>query len=560
MSAQTISVSVDGVTTAVQGLRCGFVLNGIGDCSFSVTDPSGAFAPSDGDAVVVTLGGSPFWTGEITEAQHEFLGPTSGTLTRVTAQNATAKLARALHNAIYPSGTLEALIDIVTGVGGNWTDVGITKDAGQVTGPTLDIITAAWTDGLTLARYVSDLSGYVFHVDANDAIKFWSPGSVSSGVTLSLANGNVEHARWQQDRWDYRNRVWVVFGPSEVRTVTDPFNGDNTSRDFAARYHVAAAPGAVTLTDGFTTSVEPVGVYGVDTMEWTWDASYGTYGGLRQQISSTPLSTSWLITVAYASQFPNYVFVEDAGEVAARGQWNDVLTATEITDVDEATAAGAAYIRTSIPRPTVCQATTRTDGITVGSTVVVSLSEIGLSATMLVQRVEVAFEKSEANADPYYTLDLVSGSELADTAAALFQRIVGGTTASASGGSVSGGSVTTTTIVAGSIEGDLGGSRLSGVVHTTWTPTREHREWRCQADGTYVAHMEVWTDDAGTSVQPRVYDITGSAAAVTGTASTSTTAAKQTLTFAASAGHDYRLELLPQNSTNAVFGLGKVRA
>jgi len=113
--------------------------------------------------------------------------------------------------------------------------------------------------------------------------------------------------------------------------------------------------------------------------------------------------------------------------------------------------------------------------------------------------------------------------------------------------------------VQGVIEGDLGGSRLNGVTHSTWAPVREHREWVCPADGTYTAHVEAWTSAAGTICTPRVYDITSAAAAVTGSATTSTTAAKQALVFSAVAGRSYRLEVLPGNISADVFGLGKVR-
>lgn len=559
MSAQTFSATIAGTTKAIERPRCSFVVNGIGDCSFDVISTGAAYVPSDGDAVVLTLGGAAFWTGNVIEAQARFLGPTLGTRVSVTAHDKNHLLTRALSNAIFPAGTLEALIDILTGVGGNWTDVGITKDGSQPTGPSLEVVTAAWMKGDQLAAYLSQLSGYVHRVDAASAIKFWSPGSVSSGVTLSTANSNVEDVTWQRDRWDYRNRVWVIYGPSEVRTVSDPFNGDGSTRSFSLHYQVAAAPGTVSINNGATIVVKPVGVYGVDTsMEWTFDPATGTNGAIRQNVSFTVLSVSDLLTVEYASQFPNYVFVDDAAEVAARGQWNDALALPDVTDLDEATASGAAYIRRSIPRPKTCRLTTRTDGITAGSTVVVSLSEIGISETMLVQRVDVTFEKSGANADPYYTLDLVSGSELADTAAALFQRMVGGGATSLASGSSSGtGSVTT--VVAIVLEGDLGGSRLNGVTHSTWAPTREHREWKCDSDGDYSAYVEVWTSNAATSVTPRVYDVTAAAAVATGSASTSTTGAKQQLAFTGTAGHEYRLELLPGNTSNDVFGLGKVR-
>jgi hypothetical protein len=114
--------------------------------------------------------------------------------------------------------------------------------------------------------------------------------------------------------------------------------------------------------------------------------------------------------------------------------------------------------------------------------------------------------------------------------------------------------------ITGVLEGDLGGSRSEGIQHSTWVEPREYRDWKCPASGTYTADVEVWTRNAGTSVQPRVYDVTTSAAAATGTASTSTTAAKQQITFSATAGREYRLQVLPQNTTYAVFGLGKVRS
>lgn len=559
MSAQTCTVTIGGVTKSVEQLRASLVLNGVGEASFDTIATGAAYVPSDGDAVVITLGGSTWWSGEIVEATCTFLGPTAGSRASVVAHDKNALLARALSNGIIPAGTLEDAIDSVTGVGGVWNDVGITKDAAQATGPSLDVITAAWMDGAALAKYLSDLSGYVFRVDATGAIKFWSPGSVSSGVTFSTANGNFDDITWQRDRWDYRNRVWVIYGPSEVRTVSDPFVGDGATRSFSLHYQVAAAPGTVSINNGVTTVVQPVGVYGVDAMEWTFDAATGSYGAIRQDAAYTVLSGSDLLTVEYASQFPNYVFVDDSGEVASRGQWNTAVTLPDVTELDEATAYGAAYIRRSIPRPKVATLRTRVDGITPGSTVVVSLSEIGISETMLVQRVDVVLEKANNQVYPVYTLSLVSGSELADTSAQLFQRIVDGGAPSsvASGGSLATTSVTT--VVAMVVEGDLGGSRLSGVTHSTWTPTREHREWRCPEDGAYTAYVEVWTSNAATSVTPRIYDVTAAAAVATGSASSSTTAAKQTLGFTGTAGHEYRLDLLPGNSSNDVFGLGKVR-
>lgn len=559
MSAQTFAATIGGVTKAIEDARCAFVMNGYGDASFRVKSTGAAYVPSDGDAVVLTLGGASFWSGEVIDIAAEFLGPSGGTDVVVTCADNGHRLTRALSNTIYAPATTKATLQSLTNVGGAWNDCGITLHASQAVGPTLDTITAAWAKGDALAKLIADLSGYPYVVDQTGAIRLILPGSISSGVTLSTANANVESVTWQKDRHDYRNRVWVIFGPSEVRTVAESWNGDGVTRTFACSYHVSAAPGTVTINNGVTTVTKPVGVYGVDTMEWTFDAATGSYGSLRHDGAYTVLGVSDLLACEHASQFPNYTFCDDAAEVAARGQWNDAITLPDVTDLDEARATGLAFIRRSIPRPKVCRLTTRTDGITVGSTVVVSLSEIGISETMLVQRVDVQFVKSGANADPKYTLTLVSGSELVDTSAALFQRMIGGAPGAsvASGSSASAGSVTT--VVATVIEGDLGGSRQVGVTHSTWAPTREYRDWKCAETGPYTAALEVWTSNAATSVTPRVYDVTASSAVATGSASTSTTPAKQTLAFTGTDGHEYRLELLPSNTSNDVYGLGKVR-
>ena len=58
MSAQTCTVTIGGVTKSVEQLRASLVLNGVGEASFDTIATGAAYVPSDGDAVVITLGGS----------------------------------------------------------------------------------------------------------------------------------------------------------------------------------------------------------------------------------------------------------------------------------------------------------------------------------------------------------------------------------------------------------------------------------------------------------------------------------------------------------------------
>lgn len=554
MAVQAVGVTIDGVAKTVKGLRFSSVINGVGRASFTVDDPSGTYVPADDDPVVISLGGSPVWGGEVSDVDVTYLGH-SGVSCVVTCHDYNQLAQRGLINTIYASQTLKATLQSLTTTGGALAVNGVTLAAGQVTGPTLGVITAPWWTAQQLLDHLTTLTGYVWRINASKVLEMWDVGTKSSGVTLSLANGNVVDARWRRQRYEYRNRQWVIYGPTEVQWVDDLFDGDGSTRQFVLRYAVASAPGSVTIDPGGT--VAPVGTYGVDTMEWTYDAATLS---IRQDAGAPALTGSQTLTVHYQSQFPNYAFTQDAGEVASRGEWNAVAAAPDILTYDEAIAYGDALIRESLPRPQLPQVSTRSDGIDPGETVVVDLADVGLSSvTALVQQVDCDVIKADDEGDPHYTLTCFAGAEHVASATALWRRMLqgGGAGSAVSSGGGGGGGITT--VISGAIEGDLGGSRSDGVQHSTWVEPREYRDWRCQADGTYVAHVEVWTRNAATAVTPRVYDVTTATAAATGAASTATAAAKQQITFSGVAGREYRLQVLPSNTTHAVFGLGKVR-
>ncbi len=560
MGVQAVSVSIGGVTKSVHGLRWSSVINGIGRASFTVDDPSGTYVPADDAAVVISLGGSPVWGGEVADVDVTYLGH-SGVSCAVTCHDHNHLAQRGLINAILPSQSLKASLEYMTDPGGTLAVLGVSLAAGQVTGPTLGVITAPWWTPRQLLDHLTTLTGYVWRINASKVLEMWDVGTKSSGVTLSLANGNVIDARWRRERYEYRNRQWVIYGPTTAYDVIDDRSAlcDGSNRTFALRYTAAATPTAVTVNG----TPHPVGTYVASgsLFEWMYRSSDNAivqspdFGG-----GTTPPAGGSTLLVTMITQGPNYAFTEDAGEVASRGEWNAVTTAPDILTHPEAEAYAEALIRENLPRPQMPQVSTRADGIDPGETVVVDLADVGLSSvTALVQQVDVDVVKANDQADPYYTLSCFAGSESVPTAVALWRRLLTGSSVAGGLATGGGGGGGVTTIVNGVLEGDLGGSRSEGVQHTTWAAPREYRDWRCPADGTYVATVEVWTANAATSVQPRIYDVTGAAVAVTGSSSTSTTPAEQSLTFSAVAGRKYRLQLLPSNTTHAVFGLGKVR-
>jgi hypothetical protein len=470
MGLLSFAATIGGTAKTLQDVRMSAVVNGVGEASFVVDDPTGTYVPADDAAVVISLGGAAYWGGEVSDVDVTWLGHT-GVRCTVTAQDYNILARRGLLNTVIPSQSLKTTLTALCAGGGALGVNGVTLSGSQATGPTLGDITAPWWTAETLLNHLASLTGYVWRINASKVLEMWDVGTKSSGVTLSLANGNVLAASWRRHRFDYVNRVWVVYGPT-----------------------------------------------------------------------------------------PSYEFVQDAGEVASKGEWNRAVSAPDVLTATEAAAYGAAVIAAGLPRPQMPTVATRADGIDPGETLVVDLSDLGLSAvTVLAQRVDASALKADSQADVEYALTCAAGDVAQATALDLWRRMLSGATASSAlvtGGGGGGGS---TTVVNGVLEGDLGGSRQVGVSHSTWTPTKEYRDWECPADGTYRAVVEVWTDDAGTSVTPRVYDVTGASVAQTGASSTSTTPATQTLSFSAVAAHVYRLQVLPGNTAAAVYGIGKVR-
>lgn len=116
----------------------------------------------------------------------------------------------------------------------------------------------------------------------------------------------------------------------------------------------------------------------------------------------------------------------------------------------------------------------------------------------------------------------------------------------------------------------LGGSRVISVPQVA--AAQDAIDWRdVELDGTVTtgltvqARVEVRTSDAGTSVTPKIRNVTDSTDAGVGSACSATatdysgTASKQTIAVTLAAGlKTYRLQLTPSNADADVFGLGRL--
>lgn len=110
----------------------------------------------------------------------------------------------------------------------------------------------------------------------------------------------------------------------------------------------------------------------------------------------------------------------------------------------------------------------------------------------------------------------------------------------------------------------LGGSRTAPFVGTAYTPIVDYLDFDIPAakDGgafSYTAEVDLVSGGDGTTITPRVRNVTDTTTAVTGSATTSTVWARQSLAFTPTVGKCYRLECVKSNDTEACWSIGFVR-
>jgi hypothetical protein len=107
----------------------------------------------------------------------------------------------------------------------------------------------------------------------------------------------------------------------------------------------------------------------------------------------------------------------------------------------------------------------------------------------------------------------------------------------------------------------LGGSRTSGFVGTSYTPIVDYVDFDIPAakDGgafTWTAEIDLLSGGDGTTITPRVRNVTDGTTAVTGSATTSTSFARQSLSFTPTVGKCYRIECVKSNDTETCWAIG----
>jgi hypothetical protein len=565
MSSLAIAIAGVDQTRKCSGLRTRAQTNAVGSGSMQVDDLVGSVIPAIDDAVAVTLAAAPAWSGTVDNPKTTHFGEAVGVSTSVSLLDSMDRARRVLVNRTFAAGTLKVLLtSLCAAPSGELYRAGVTLSASQANGPTLGAVTASWQTALDLLNYLTTLTGYVWYIDASNVLRMWGVGDLSSGVTVSRANGNFISATWERKRAAYRNRQYIDYGPAGTQVdVTQSWtaNGADVSWSTTLGQPVVDPPPGYCTLDGVYCTVGP-------GASFTWSVTNGV-GTLAIGTASVP-TTGQILSITFRAQYPFTTSQENAGEISSKGPWEMQETKAEILTLAEANTYAAALVASSIARPKLPVVVT-TSAVPPGYTVTVDLPEIGLSAVLcLATTVDVEYVDSDAGTIQWYTLTLVDGTSVKqETATDIWRSVIVGSGASSGGGSSSGGGGALVPSPLDPVSIDLGGSRvesLSWAGSAVWGDIPEHQiDVELDGDllGTRYPHVraELWAVHAGVGCTARLRNITDGTTAGTSSKITATTPTETIFVVTLAAGKKrYRLQLVSDTANEDVYGMGRFEA
>jgi hypothetical protein len=492
--------------------------------------------------------------------------PSTGTLTRIQAVDQSAKFGAVTVTKTYVTGqTLKAIVtDILAGL---HASVGITLDAGMANGPTLAEVkfdTAYVEDAL---NYLATVTGWLWYVSATNVLFFFAPGTKISTFDLTLANGKaIRQASWSKSRGTYFNKVHVRAGAGTA-DKSENFVGNGANRTFLAGYPVGATYGYVTITGPHTPNgYRPLGLYGVDTIEWLWDPATNS---VKQHTSFTPLSSSDTLTFTYQAKFPFTVTAEDAADITAKGLYEYVTTAPEIFDKAAAQSLADGLLRRFMGEPRKVLMETREGFVQPGYTITLTEANRLISGSHLVMGCKV---RDDVDGRFSFRLECLSGAEAGQTWVDYFKALAGG---GVSGGSTITGSGTIPPVTSGGVAPlgyFLGGNGTEAVrsATPTWVPASGggvsgQAAIQVRLDpairGTNVVTItaRLRALDSGVSVTARLFNVTDGVSA--GASSLITSTSWTTVVFTATLATGlkvYEIQVLPSVADKDVMATGQL--
>jgi len=473
------------------------------------------FAPSVNPGLVSARIGDRQFAGHVIDTEEKAFYADSGIDMHLVIADWHQVVSDQVINAPYASQTLK---QIVTHVHSSvLASVGLRLDPAMASGPVIDSVGFAMAYIDEVFNHLSKLTGWIWYVDHCGIIRFYEPGTVTAPFDIDstiILEGTFRKKRTFNE---YRNSQWLWIGGSQQRDLTLSFIGNGVQRRFPLDGGISAinTPPAgsvrVTRLPGPDVQELPVGIYGVDSLEWTWDTATREW----VHTGGTVLDSNDAMDVTFGVQYPVAMYGEDSAEVTARGRKVRVDRNDSIFDLGEGDNYISALLRRyGLNPPIKISFDTYTSGFQPGQTATVNLPNRGISGVdFLIDSVNA---EDDGTGDIKYAITATEGNEFQGLWIDFFKEDVSGGAGSVSytpapGGGVSGGGSGTggaTITGVALLRFPLGGHNGSYVVaiDTDWHFIEQHIDLPLSKDALptgmlFFVRVHLKTNNASASIQ-----------------------------------------------------------
>jgi len=366
---------------------------------------------------------------------------------------------------------------------------GITKDAGQVTGPTLSEFSWVRKRASDAVRELTDRTGYVATLSPLKVFKMFVPGTDAAPFTLTDAGPRCQTFSWQDTDQVPANAVTVFCGPSSGAFL---YEGTRTQAGGATSWQFdllgSTDPWAITV-DGTPKTVTPIGGGG----QYEWD--HDTYT-LHTGTDGTPANGS-VFVVTYWVDYPFPVRATSGATpvIEVQRDYPGVLTFPQGAEV----AAGLLAQLNQQPRE--AAVTSLSSGWAPGQALTVALTA-RMTASFVLTMVGIALQVLRTTQRWVYEFRAIESSTYAGSYLDGWRILTGG-----AGGASGGGDVVITTVTTAPSPVYMGGSYTQSVTDpSTKKLIQGAVPFVATADFTGRLRVNLKARDAGVGVKATISD------------------------------------------------------
>jgi hypothetical protein len=320
--------------------------------------------------------------------------PTSGLRSVIRMTDYEALLDVTPFNEPVPAGTMKSQIQAIET---HLAEQGITISTAQADGPTLAAGVYEWK---TLRQVLDDISlrsTWIRQIDADGVLLFTAPGTVPAATPITEADGNFLAVSLEDSLNDYRNQLYLIYGPNGQVPKTEIFTGDGTTRRWTLTYQLAQTGTGVTprglvvvTRSGPSVSNETIDADpAAGTAQWHYDVASTWDNAIEHDAGETVLGVGETVTITYNAQFPGAVFERDVDEFLEVGPFTAILKRPDITDAVVADAVVAAELQRLAGDNARVRIVTREPGYAPGQTVTLDLPILGIQEDVLITEMRI---------------------------------------------------------------------------------------------------------------------------------------------------------------------------